>query len=89
MVLDDVRASFARVDAAAGRWRRLSAEVIPRVRKNIAASEAAYVAGQIDFLNLIDTQRTLLASLVDEEAARAEYTTRRAELVRAVGGAGE
>jgi outer membrane protein TolC len=86
-VLDEVKSSFARVEAVTARFRRLTTEVIPRVRKNLEASEAAYVAGQVDFLSLVDTQRTLLSSLLEKEASLAEYTTRRAELVRATGGA--
>ena len=86
MVLDEVKSSFARVEAAAARYARLKAEVVPRVRKNLEASEAAYAAGQVDFLSLIDTQRTLLSALLEEERSRSEYTTRRAELERAVGG---
>jgi outer membrane protein TolC len=86
MVLDEVKSSFARTEAAGARFRRLEAEVIPRVRKNLEASEAAYVAGQIDFLTLIDTQRTLLTSLLARESALAELASRRAELVKAVGG---
>jgi outer membrane protein TolC len=89
MVLDEVKSSHARVEALAARYRRLTTEVIPRVRKNIEASEAAYVAGQVDFLSLIDTQRTLLSALLDKEAALSEYTTRRAELTRAIGGSTE
>jgi outer membrane protein TolC len=86
-VLDEVKSSHARVEATAAQYRRLAAEVIPRVRKNLEASEAAYMAGQVDFLSLIDTQRTLLSALLEKEAALSEYTARRAELVRATGGA--
>jgi outer membrane protein TolC len=86
MVLDEVKSSFARTEAASARFRRLEAEVIPRVRRNLEASEAAYVAGQIDFLTLVDTQRMLLTSLLAREAALAELASRRAELVKAVGG---
>jgi outer membrane protein TolC len=86
-VLDEVKSSFARVEAASARYARLKTEVIPRVRKNLEASEAAYVAGQVDFLSLIDTQRSLLSALLDAEMSLSEYTTRRAELERAVGGA--
>ena len=53
------------------------------------ASEAAYVAGKIDFLALIDSQRMLLMKLLERERAAAEYAVRRAELERAAGGGGE
>jgi outer membrane protein TolC len=60
--------------------------VIPRVRKNVEASEAAYIAGQVDFLSLVDVQRSLLSALLEEESALAEYAMRLADLVRATGG---
>lgn len=88
-VLDEVRSSHARVEAGLARLRRLTAEVIPRVRRNVEASEAAYAAGQVDFLSLVDTQRTLLQALLEREATLADLTIRQAELGRAIGGAGE
>ena len=85
-VLQEVASASALVGAAADRWRILAHEAVPRAEQNVKASEAAYVAGRIDLLALIDSQRMLLAQLLERERALADYTMRRAELERAIGG---
>jgi outer membrane protein TolC len=81
-----VQIAAARTRAAAERWRILAEDAVPRARQNVAASEAAYMAGQIDFVSLLDAQRMLLAEELAAERALAEHAARRAELARAVGG---
>lgn len=88
-VLDEVKAASARISAATEQFRILDREAVPRAEQNVKASEAAYAAGQIDFLTLIDSQRMLLMKRVERERALADYTVRKAELERAVGGGGE
>ncbi|MCO5170673.1 MAG: TolC family protein [Planctomycetes bacterium] len=88
-VLDEVRRAAARVRAADAQARLLAEEAVPRARQNVAVSEAAYVAGRIDFLALIDAQRMQLDQELALERVRAERAAAEAELRRSVGGAEE
>jgi outer membrane protein TolC len=81
-VLDQVKSASAGLAAAAERHAILAAE-------NVKVSEAAYAAGQVDFLALIDAQRMLVMRQLERERARAEHAARRAELERALGGESE
>lgn len=85
-VLDEVRVAELRVEAARERWEILTRDALPRVESAIRASEAAYVAKQIEFSALVDTERQLLTKKLERERALAEYTIARAELERATGG---
>jgi outer membrane protein TolC len=69
-------------------WRE-EKEAVPRAEQNVKVSEAAYAAGQIDLLALLDAQRILLMRQLERERALAEHAARKAELERAVGGRGE
>ncbi len=64
-----------------GRKVRLYGDVlVPRARQLIAASEAAYMAGTVDFLSLIDAQRALLQFQLEGERAQANHQQNLAEL---------
>ena len=54
--------------------------IIPRVKEMVIASESAYQSGSIDFLSLIDSQRTLLRYQLEYEGAVAENGKKLAEL---------
>jgi cobalt-zinc-cadmium efflux system outer membrane protein len=54
--------------------------VIPKASEVVAASLTAYQAGTIDFLSLIDAQRSLLQYQLDYEKAVAENAQKLAEL---------
>lgn len=54
--------------------------VIPKAKEMVAASETAYQAGTVDFLSLIDAQRSLLQYQLEYEKAVAENAQRLAEL---------
>ena len=54
--------------------------VIPKAREMLAVSETAYQAGTIDFLSLVDAQRSLLQYQLEYEKAVAENAQRLAEL---------
>jgi len=54
--------------------------VIPKAKEMLAASESAYQAGAIDFLSLVDAQRSLLQYQLEYEKATAENAQRLAEL---------
>jgi outer membrane protein TolC len=59
--------------------------LIPRARELIGASEAAYMAGTIDFLNLISAQQALLQFRLERERSWADQQQRLAELEMLVG----
>ncbi len=69
-----------------GRQVRLYGEaLVPRAQELIDASQAAYMAGTIDFLRLIDAQQTLLQFQLARERSRADQQQRLAELEMLVG----
>jgi len=64
-----------------GRKLKLYGDVlVPKAEELVGASEAAYTAGTIDFLSLIDAQRTLLRYQLQRERAHADRQQRLAEL---------
>jgi outer membrane protein TolC len=64
-----------------GRKLRLYRDVlVPRTEELVGASEAAYMAGTVDFLSLIDAQQTLLQYQLQRERADADHRQRLAEL---------
>lgn len=84
-VLDEVRAASARLRAATEQHRIVRDDSLPRAEQNVTVTEAAYTAGQVDFLDLIDAQRMRLMQQLELERTRAERTTADAELRRATG----
>lgn len=69
-----------------GRKLRLYDEVlVPKAQELVGASETAYSAGTVDFLSLIDAERTLLRFRLERERARANQQQRLAELEMVVG----
>lgn len=64
-----------------GRKLRLYGDaLVPKAEELVGASEAAYTAGAIDFLSLIDAQQTLLEYQLQRERASANLQQRLAEL---------
>ncbi len=59
--------------------------LIPKGRQSLKATEGAYRAGKLDFLNLIDAQRILLEFQLSYERALTHQAQRLAELERLVG----
>jgi len=69
-----------------GRKLRLYEQVlVPKAQELVGASETAYAAGTVDFLSLIDAERTLLRFRLECERARANQHQRLAELEMLVG----
>jgi outer membrane protein TolC len=54
--------------------------VIPKAKEMLAASETAYRGGTVDFLSLLDAQRSLLQYQLEYEKAVAENAQRLAEI---------
>ncbi len=84
-VLDEVRQAAARLAAARERLRIVVHEALPPADQNVKVSEAAYVAGQLDFLDLIDTQRTRLVTQLALVRAEGDEVVAAAALARALG----
>jgi cobalt-zinc-cadmium efflux system outer membrane protein len=69
-----------------GRWAVLYGDVLtPKAQELIGTSEAAYMAGTIDFLRLIDAEQTLLQFRLQRERFWASRQQRLAELEMLVG----
>lgn len=65
----------------------LRERLLPRARQSLEVARAAYRSGQVDFLNVIDAERTLLNFQLDEIAAQIQREIARAQLTLLVGGA--
>ncbi len=59
--------------------------LIPKAEQSLKASETAYSAGNIDFLNLIDSERTLLKFQLSYYRSIRDYEKRLSELEMIVG----
>jgi outer membrane protein TolC len=64
----------------------LRERLLPRARQSLEVARAAYRSGQMDFLNVIDAERSLLDFQLDEIAAQTQREIARAELVLMTGG---
>lgn len=64
----------------------LRERLLPRARQSLEVSRAAYRSGQVDFLNVIDAERSLLNFQLDEIAAQIQHEIARAELTLLVAG---
>jgi cobalt-zinc-cadmium efflux system outer membrane protein len=59
--------------------------LIPKAKQALEVTQAAFEAGKVDFLNLIDSQRTLLGFELAHERSLATHAQREAELEMLVG----
>lgn len=59
--------------------------LIPKAEQALAVNRQSYEAGQIEFFNLIDTERMLLEFELAYERALADHLIARAELSRLTG----
>jgi outer membrane protein TolC len=60
--------------------------LLPRARQSLEVSRAAYRSSQVDFLNVIDAEQTLLNFQLDEIAAKTQREIARAQLTLLVAG---
>ena len=81
----EVKDNHTRWQTATRRARLLRETLIPQAEQAYRAAESGYQAGEVDFLDYLDGQRTLLDRQLDLERARVEAGRRRAALERAVG----
>jgi len=90
---DDQRNNLeSRVKLVAYRFRDAGRQItlyrnvlVPKANQSVRASEVAYRAGKVDFLNLLDAQRLLLAFQLAHQRALATHAQRLAELESLVG----
>ena len=62
------------------KFKLYSDVLIPKAQELLLASESAYKSGKVDFLSLIDAQRTLLKYQLDYNRALADSQQKLAEL---------
>jgi outer membrane protein TolC len=64
----------------------LQQQLIPKAQKSLEIARSGYLSGQIDFFNLMDSERTLLEFRLSEVQARTERELVVAELSLLVAG---
>jgi len=64
----------------------LHERLLPRARQSLEVARAAYRSGRVDFLNVIDSEQTLLNFQLDEIAAKTQREIARAQLLLLVAG---
>jgi outer membrane protein TolC len=80
-----VQEAYIRVKTAEQRAALARTTVIPQATQTLEASRVAYQTDRVDFLALIDNQRTLLQSQLSYYRALSDLAQARADLERAVG----
>jgi cobalt-zinc-cadmium efflux system outer membrane protein len=58
----------------------LTERLLPKARQSLEVAQSGYVSGKVDFLNLLDAERTLLAFQLSEVEARVQRELALAEL---------
>lgn len=84
-VLDQVQRQYERVRVAARNEEIYRATLIPQTTERIAAARAGYQTGEVDFLTLIDSLRSLEEVRLMRDRAVRDYQQAVADLERAVG----
>jgi outer membrane protein TolC len=84
LIADLERAHFEFHDAE-HRVELYTHSLLPKARQSLEVTENAFITGEADFLDLIDSQRTLLEFELSYERALADRATARAHLERIVG----
>jgi len=85
MTLFGVKDFHFRVQTAERLVKLYRDSIIPQAEQSLKAAEVGYQAGQVDFLNLIDSQRVLLDFNLAFYRAVADFGINIAELERVVG----
>jgi outer membrane protein TolC len=85
MVRFEVESAFLKVEQAGRSARIFQNTIVPQAEQSLLANRAAYETNKVDFLMLIDSQRTLRDMKLAYYQALAELGTRLAELERVVG----
>jgi outer membrane protein TolC len=83
----EVRLAYLRARTAIEQHTLYANLHLPQAEQTLVATENAYAAGQIDFLSLLDSVRTIESTHVEHARAAADFARAYADLERAVGGA--
>src|SRR3989338_2935341 len=84
-VLSEVKDTWTKTINARSTTTIYSDSVIPLAEQSLKAALAEYETDKIDFLTLLDSERTLLSARIQYHMAAVEFETGLAELERAVG----
>lgn len=85
-VLLSVHEAHAKVQSAEHAMRVYEQSIIPQAKQQVEVAFAAYEAGRADFLDLIDSQRTLKDAHIAHYKVQAEHEHGLSELRLAIGG---
>jgi len=80
-----VHEAYVRVQAAGQRAALLRTTILPQSEQTLEVSRVAYQADRLDFLALIDSQRTLLDARLSYFRALSDRELALADLSRAIG----
>ena len=80
-----VRAAGARLSIIEGRIRLLERALVPQAEQALRSAEAAYSAGTVDVLELLDSEEMLLGARLDLARLESDYMQALADMERAVG----
>lgn len=81
----EVEQTYRRVEESQQTLKVYEESILPTARHSIDAARASYLAGRLDFLRLVESQRQLLSLQDRYYEAMANYQQRVAELERLVG----
>ena len=84
-VAEEVQIAIARVDASRNTARLYEDRILPAAQENLAAARAAYIAGTIDFLRVMEARKQFIEQQIGYQMKLTDYHRSHAELERAVG----
>ena len=85
MALSEVRETFAKVEASRNSLSFYQEGLLPQAQQSYGAAVAAYQTGQVNFMTLLDAQRTIRDTRLGYYKALVDYEQSLADLDRAVG----
>jgi len=85
MILQEIQEAFIRANSASRLVELYRDTLRPQAQATLRSASAAYQADQTDFLNLIDSQNTVLDVEYSYYRALSEFDARVADLERAIG----
>lgn len=84
-IVFEVEQSYRRVEESRNTLAVYQTSILPTVRHSVEAARASYLAGRLDFLRLVESQRQLLDMQDRYYETVAEYRKRLTELSRLIG----
>ena len=84
-LMAEVSQTIYELQNSAKRARLYKNVLIPRAQEMLASYDASYRDGSVDFLTLIDAQRTLLRSQLEYQKAVVEYNQSIAQIESIIG----